>query len=75
MAALALGNAGGEPVATMCAAFEKRRDYVVGRLKRIKGIKLASPDGAFYVFPDVSGLVGVGCEAKSFGPVVGRYSC
>lgn len=54
--------AGGEPVATMCAAFEKRRDYVVRRLKAIEGIKLAAPEGAFYVFPDVSGLVGDGCE-------------
>lgn len=69
IAALALGKAGGEPVATMCAAFEKRRDYVVARLKGIRGMKLAAPEGAFYVFPDVSGLVGDGCEAKDFGAV------
>jgi hypothetical protein len=44
--------------------------YVKGRLKAIEGIKLASPAGAFYVFPDVSGLVGDGCHAKGFGPVL-----
>ena len=53
------GWVGPSPVATMCAAFEKRRDYVVDRLKGIEGIKLAAPEGAFYVFPDVSGLVRV----------------
>ena len=69
MAALALGKNGGEPVANMRVAFEKRRDYVTDRLAAVKGIKLAAPQGAFYVFPDVSGIVGDGCEAKDFGPV------
>ena len=38
----------------MCAAFKKRRDLVVDLLKKIPGIKANVPDGAFYVFPDVS---------------------
>ncbi len=38
----------------MCVAFKKRRDLVVGLLKEIPGIKANVPDGAFYVFPDVS---------------------
>ena len=54
MAALGLGKFGGAPVATMRDAFRKRRDYVCGRLSKIEGVKLASPQGAFYVFPDVS---------------------
>ena len=32
-------------------------------------MKLASPQGAFYVFPDVSSLVGDGCVAEGFGPI------
>lgn len=33
--------------------FEKRRDYIVGRLNAIKGVKCPTPQGAFYVFPNV----------------------
>jgi aspartate/glutamate/aspartate-prephenate aminotransferase len=32
-------------------------------------IKLETPEGAFYVFPDVSAIVGEGCVAEGFGPV------
>ncbi len=39
-------------------AFLKRRDLVCGLLKEIEGFKLSVPDGAFYVFPDVSSLFG-----------------
>ncbi|MFP4488320.1 MAG: aminotransferase class I/II-fold pyridoxal phosphate-dependent enzyme, partial [Bacteroidales bacterium] len=39
-------------------AFLKRRDLVCGLLKEIDGFKLRIPDGAFYVFPDVSSLFG-----------------
>ena len=38
----------------MVTEFHKRRDLVVGLLKEIPGIKINNPDGAFYVFPDVS---------------------
>eukprot|EP00242_Pyramimonas_sp_CCMP2087_P010293 CAMPEP_0198212326 /NCGR_PEP_ID=MMETSP1445-20131203/25653_1 /TAXON_ID=36898 /ORGANISM="Pyramimonas sp., Strain CCMP2087" /LENGTH=457 /DNA_ID=CAMNT_0043886745 /DNA_START=146 /DNA_END=1519 /DNA_ORIENTATION=+ len=69
VAALKLGFAGGEPVAEMVSAFEKRRDFVVERLRKIDGIKLGSPDGAFYVMPDVSAFFGPGVEALGFGPV------
>ncbi|MES2593232.1 MAG: pyridoxal phosphate-dependent aminotransferase [Bacteroidota bacterium] len=35
-------------------AFKKRRDLVLGLLQEIPGVKLNVPDGAFYVFPDIS---------------------
>ena len=38
----------------MVAAFKSRRDLVVGLIKEIPGFKLNVPEGAFYVFPDVS---------------------
>ncbi len=38
----------------MVKAFHSRRDLVVGLMKEIPGIKLNVPEGAFYVFPDVS---------------------
>jgi len=39
-------------------AFKGRRDLVVGLLNGIPGISCPTPEGAFYVYPDVSGLIG-----------------
>ncbi len=38
--------------------FKKRRDIVIKLLKEIPGINTTIPDGAFYVFPDVSSYYG-----------------
>lgn len=38
----------------MNVAFKRRRDLVLGLLKDVPGLKCNVPDGAFYVFPDVS---------------------
>ena len=38
----------------MVEAFHKRRDLVVGLVKEIPNWKINVPEGAFYVFPDVS---------------------
>src|SRR5690606_2769844 len=35
-------------------AFKRRRDLVLKQLAPIKGMKLNKPQGAFYVFPDIS---------------------
>lgn len=40
------------------AVFAERRDYLVDRLKKIDGFSCLVPDGAFYVYPDVGGLLG-----------------
>ncbi|MDR2427142.1 MAG: pyridoxal phosphate-dependent aminotransferase [Endomicrobium sp.] len=45
-------------VEMMRAEFEKRRDYIVERLNKIEGISCIKPNGAFYVFPNISGLIG-----------------
>ena len=34
----------------MVKEFEERRDYIVGRISRIKGLSCIKPEGAFYVF-------------------------
>jgi aspartate aminotransferase len=41
------------------AAFQKRRDLVVSMLNQARGIRCPRPEGAFYVYPDVSGLIGL----------------
>ena len=42
----------------MIYEYRKRRDYMIGKLNSISGIKASLPDGAFYVFADISGLYG-----------------
>jgi aspartate aminotransferase len=39
-------------------AFQRRRDLVVRMLNQVDGIHCPTPDGAFYVYPDVTGLIG-----------------
>lgn len=39
-------------------AFQKRRDFVLEALSKIEGIKCNVPQGAFYVYPDVSAFFG-----------------
>jgi aspartate aminotransferase len=48
----------------MVAEFRKRRDTVYNLLKDIPGLKVNLPDGAFYFFPDVSGLLGKFFDGK-----------
>ncbi len=44
--------------APMLEEYHKRRDWVVTAFNGIPGIRCAPPEGAFYVFPNVSGLLG-----------------
>jgi aspartate aminotransferase len=38
--------------------FVRRRNLVVEKLNQIEGISCPMPEGAFYVYPDISGLIG-----------------
>ena len=42
---------------------------IAAKLRAIPGVKLAEPQGAFYVLPEMSAFFGPGAEAKDFGPV------
>jgi aspartate aminotransferase len=50
--------------------FEERRDLVVSMLNQAKGLHCPTPEGAFYVYPSVKGLIGktapsgkaIGCD-------------
>jgi aspartate aminotransferase len=46
------------PTMTMREAFRERRDLVISMLREIDGLKVNHPDGAFYVFPDISAYFG-----------------
>src|SRR6185369_16232358 len=43
------------PVQKMVAEFKRRRDIVVDGLNALPGVKCATPRGAFYVFPNITG--------------------
>lgn len=45
-------------VAEMCAAFRRRRDLVVELAREIPGFRVNVPQGAFYLFPEVSAVLG-----------------
>ena len=57
-AALAAVSANSEVVGEMKSAFLERRDFIISQLKSISGVKINQPQGAFYVFPDVSFFFG-----------------
>jgi aspartate/methionine/tyrosine aminotransferase len=59
----------------MVEKFQERRDLVVEGLNSIKGIRCQNPGGAFYVFPNISGVcedLGVMKAFKSLSPKVRR---
>lgn len=47
-----------ECIEEMRKAFERRRDLIVGLASAIPGWKVNRPDGAFYLFPEVSSYFG-----------------
>lgn len=54
-----------ECVEQMRQAFERRRDLIVGLARTVPGWKVNVPQGAFYLFPEVSG-----CLGKRYGDYV-----
>jgi len=45
-------------VQTMKNEFAKRRDFMFEEINKIDGFKTNYPDGAFYIFPSIKGLIG-----------------
>ncbi|OIQ36082.1 MAG: aspartate aminotransferase [Roseobacter sp. MedPE-SW] len=54
-------------LATNNVAFKRRRDLVVAKLNAIQGITCPTPEGAFYVYPSIAGLIG---KTTSKGTVI-----
>jgi len=57
-AAIAAITGDQEPIQKMLEAFDRRRKLAVAELNKIPGITTPNPEGAFYVYPDVSELLG-----------------
>ena len=47
-------------LATRLVAMRARRDRVVAGLNAMPGVRCPAPDGAFYVFPDITGAIAAG---------------
>ncbi|MFE6256355.1 pyridoxal phosphate-dependent aminotransferase [Agromyces sp. NPDC057865] len=47
-----------DAVEEMRRAFDRRRRTIVAELSKIEGVHVPVPQGAFYVYPDVTGLLG-----------------
>jgi aspartate aminotransferase len=45
-------------IASSCEAFQRRRDLVVKLLNEAPGIVCPTPEGAFYVYPSIAGVIG-----------------
>ncbi len=56
-----------DAVAAMAVEFEKRRTYIVERLNAMPGVTCFKATGAFYVFPNFSGIYGKSFNGKIIG--------
>lgn len=56
-AALAALTGSQQCVADMKEAFDRRRKLIVSELRKIDGMEVPMPEGAFYVYVDVTGLL------------------
>jgi len=53
-----------DAVYEMGVAFDRRRKLIVGLLNEIPGIECPTPQGAFYVYPSVKGVLGKSIRGK-----------
>ena len=52
-------------VEDMRQAFERRRNLVVSLLKQVPGLRINNPQGAFYIFPEVSAYFGKSHDGRT----------
>ncbi len=43
-----------DSIPVMLAEYRRRRDFVIGRLRKIPGVSIVMPKGAFYAYPNIS---------------------
>ena len=65
VAALAAVSGGLEAVDEMKIAFDRRRRLIVDMLRAIPGVECPEPEGAFYAYPSVQGVLGRTIRGKT----------
>ncbi|MGO1543876.1 MAG: pyridoxal phosphate-dependent aminotransferase [Gulosibacter sp.] len=63
-AALAALTGPSEPIEAFRVAFDRRRKLIVDELTKVEGVTVPVPQGAFYVYADVSALLGREYDGK-----------
>jgi len=64
-AALAAMTGPQDVVADMLAAFDRRRHLIVDLLNNTNGVTCPTPEGAFYAYPSVKGLIGKALRGRT----------
>jgi aspartate aminotransferase len=64
-AALAAVSGNLDAVAVMRATYDRRRRTIVSMLNDIPGVRCPEPEGAFYAFPSVEGLLGRSLQGRT----------
>jgi aspartate aminotransferase len=59
-------------VPPMCAAFEKRRDHLVGRMSQLPGVRAEAPEGTFYLYFGIADCLGDGGLAADVDDLAAR---
>ncbi|MDB3892358.1 pyridoxal phosphate-dependent aminotransferase [Alphaproteobacteria bacterium] len=57
-------------IADNLAVFDRRRQKVVAALNAMEGVSCAMPNGAFYAYPDITGLIGKSRPSDAGGQVI-----
>jgi aspartate/methionine/tyrosine aminotransferase len=66
-AALAAVSGDLAAVAEMRTTYDRRRRIIVDMLTDIPGVRCPEPEGAFYAFPSIEGLIGVSLKGRTAG--------
>jgi aspartate aminotransferase len=53
-----------DSIAAMLVQFKKRRDFLVSGFRSLEGVSCYNPKGAFYVFPNLSTVIGKSFNGK-----------
>jgi aspartate/methionine/tyrosine aminotransferase len=64
MAAIEAYNGPQDYVVNVLTDFSERRAFIIKALNDIPGVSCLNPQGAFYAFPNVEGLIGKSCNGK-----------
>ena len=64
MAAIEAYNGPQDYVSNVLVAFAERRAYIIKALNDIPGVSCFNPQGAFYAFPNITGLFGKSCKGE-----------
>lgn len=54
-----------ESVKMMLAEYKRRRDWLIPALNEIDGITCSMPEGAFYAYPNIKGVLGGSCRTSA----------